>query len=398
MQKKIIIICGPRDSYGFCPVPPINNSAPEKNIFRLIENDFLTNLKITVLSACGKSQKKIIRKDNLKGDYINLEYPNSFLKFNKSIILNNRVVRVFFSKILSCPDFFSFIYLYQISKIIQRISPDLILINSLPQYTRYLRKRFPDKKIGLFQRGELGSSRKNLDLLDLIFTNSVGISDYLRKFVNNKKVKIKEIPNSLEISFSPYGKKNYSKNIKYLIFTGRLIEDKGVFQLLQAFKLVQESFPYVQLRVVGGAEKLEKNSSYEKKLMGFSKENNLNVEFIGQIPNENLASFYNESDLAIFPSICLESFGMVALEAMRCGLPVIASRRPGFEQLITHNVDGILVDNPEDIGLLAESIIGLIKNPNVANTLGKNAYLRSFEFTPAIAAHEFEIIVKELFQ
>lgn len=183
-----------------------------------------------------------------------------------------------------------------------------------------------------------------------------------------------------------------------MIFTGRLIEDKGVFQLLQAFKLVQESFPYVQLRVVGGAEKLEKNSSYEKKLMGFSKENNLNVEFIGQIPNENLASFYNESDLAIFPSICLESFGMVALEAMRCGLPVIASRRPGFEQLITHNVDGILVDNPEDIGLLAESIIGLIKNPNVANTLGKNAYLRSFEFTPAIAAHEFEIIVKELFQ
>lgn len=396
MVKKIVILCGPRPDYGYCPVPPLTNSAPEKNIFRLVENDYCKEVEIYVISACSNTQVLQLKNHQLHGNYTNIPFPEYAFEINQSSVLNNRLVNGFCSLVFGTHDLFTWVYLEKAVRVMKSIDPDIIFINSLPQYIWFLRKRFPGKKLGLFQRGEMGESRKYLPLLDSIITNSEGITGYIRQLLNGVDVLIKEIPNTLEDAYCAQRKKYSPLPLKNVIYTGRIISDKGVFELLKAFQLVQREITDIHLEIVGGNFNGNKLSDYENMLVQYSTEKKLNVEFVGQIPNAELSSQYLAADLAVFPSICLESFGMVALEAMRCGLPVIASRRPGFEELIVQGETGLIVDDPQNIQSLAETMLMILKDPRLARSMGEKGCQRSLNYTPAAAAQRFSEIVLTL--
>jgi len=171
---------------------------------------------------------------------------------------------------------------------------------------------------------------------------------------------------------------------------------KGVWELLLAFEQVHATLPDARLMIVGGNFGQGPLSDFESKLATFAAEHHLPVEFIGQVPNEELPGYYRQADLAVFPSICLESFGMVALEAMRCGLPVIASRRPGFEELIAEGETGLIVDDPKDISRLADAILQILNNPALCQNMGFAGYTRSLAYSPQSAADQFLRILTEV--
>ena len=396
MLRKVVILCGPRPGYGYCPVPPLTNSAPEKNIFRLVENEYGEGIEINVISACSNTQVMQLKNHQLHGNYTNIPFPEYAFEISQSRVLNNRLINGFCKFVFGTSDLFTWVYLERAVKVVRSIDPDIIFINSLPQYIRFLRKRFPEKKLGLFQRGEMGESRKYLHLLDCIVTNSKGITGYIRQLLNDVDVVVKEIPNTLEDAYCVASKIYSPPPLKKVIYTGRVISDKGVFELLSAFQIVQKEIADVHLKIVGGNFDGKKISDYESKLVQYSTEKRLNVEFVGQVPNAELSHQYLNSDVAIFPSICLESFGMVALEAMRCGLPVIASRRPGFEELIVHGETGLIVDDPQDVRSLAEAMLKVLKDPQLARSMGEKGYQRSLNYTPMAAAKCFSEIVLKL--
>jgi len=397
MIKRVVILCGPRPSYGFCPVPLLTDSAPEKNIFRISECDFEKNLEIFVISACSHTQKSQIITDGLTGNYINIPFPDNCLKINNSKLFNNKLIQIFSGFFLKTYDLFTWVYLVRASKVIKKIQPDVILINSFPQYMLFISKEFPGTKIGLFVRGEMGSSRKYLSLMDCIITNSKGISNYVNQLLSGKPMMIREIPNGLETSFSAERKIYSELTIKNIIYTGRIEPVKGILELLKAYKIVQERVHGVHLNIVGGNFNQNQLTYYESSLLKYAMENNLNVEFTGQVPSKDIPRFYLAAEIAVFPSIWLESFGMVALEAMRCGLPVIASRRPGFEELVVPGETGALVDDPSDTAALAEAIIKILNDPETAQRMGQNGYQRSLLYTPEVTTKIFEKIVAELF-
>ncbi len=395
MGSKIVILCGPRPAYGHSPLPPLTNSAPEKNIYRIAEGDYGNQLSVHVISTCNQEQKKIL--DSLKSPerYHNLLIPDFLFKFFHLKIFTNQFVSAICTRLCYCYDIFSFYYLSKARNIINAIDPEIIIINSMPQYINFIRNVFPNKNLGAFIRGEMGISRKYLHLLDFAITNSNGIKSYVFDLLEGETLKIYQILNSLEMSFCDDSIVEKEEHNRTIIYVGRINPDKGVFELVKALHLIDQVQKKVRLLIIGGNYGKNHMTTYEKTIHDFVKENNLPVTFLGMVPNDQLSNFYQMADLAVFPSICLESFGMVALEAMRCGLPVIASKRPGFEELIDPGETGFLVEDPTDIDDLARTIEKLIADKKFMQKMGEKAHIKSLEFTPEKNNQRFLEIMKQ---
>jgi len=97
-----------------------------------------------------------------------------------------------------------------------------------------------------------------------------------------------------------------------------------------------------------------------------------NVEFKGSIIGRKLVEYYQKSNVLVLPSLS-ESFGMVLLEAMACKKPVIGSNVGGIPYVIDNDQNGLLVP-PKDPQALADAIIKILTNPQLAKKMGEEGY------------------------
>ena len=101
-------------------------------------------------------------------------------------------------------------------------------------------------------------------------------------------------------------------------------------------------------------------------------------EFLGWVPNAKLRQLYRLADVFVMPSL-VEAFGVVFLEAMASGTPVVGTRVGGIPELIRHGQDGLLaeVDQPDD---LADKLLVVLEDPHLAEQLGTNGRARAQDF------------------
>jgi glycosyltransferase involved in cell wall biosynthesis len=138
-------------------------------------------------------------------------------------------------------------------------------------------------------------------------------------------------------------------------FLGRFAEDKGVQHLLDAVPSILEAFPDARFVLAGQREKVFGERVYERLLPKIEAVKDVLV-FPGQIPPGNLVDYYKSLDLFVLPSVnSTESFGMVQVEAMLCGTPVVASSLPGVRQPVRATGMGELA-TPADAASLAAAI------------------------------------------
>jgi D-inositol-3-phosphate glycosyltransferase len=155
-----------------------------------------------------------------------------------------------------------------------------------------------------------------------------------------------------------------------LLYVGRLAPIKGLDTLLDALARVRTSGRPARLLVVGG-DADEPADGHEARLRERIARLGLDdaVRFIAAQPQHVLPSYYAAADLTLLPSH-YESFGMVALEAMACGSPVIASRVGGLTTTVRDRVTGFLV--PEgDVAALAERIGAVLDDPDLGWRMGR---------------------------
>lgn len=182
-------------------------------------------------------------------------------------------------------------------------------------------------------------------------------------------VKIKVIGNGINPAeihqdYSPLREKYAGSKI--ILSVGSLKKTKGHDITLRAFKTVREQFNQVILLIIGGGEERENLQSLAREL-GIDKA----VEFIAPQPHSKVMEYMSISDLFVLPS-WNEGFGIVYLEAMAHGKPVIGVKGQGISDVIRNGVNGLLVE-PHDEHELAGAVLGLLKNGNYALTLGKRA-------------------------
>lgn len=147
-----------------------------------------------------------------------------------------------------------------------------------------------------------------------------------------------------------------------LLFLGRLEPRKGLTQLIRAFVLLKTELPDLRLYVVGdGPEREEAQALVSGSLR-------TDVVFLGRVTDEELPRFFRSCDVYVSPALSGESFGIVLIEAMAAGRPVVASDIPGHRSVVRDGVNGCLVP-PGDPPALASAIRALFDNPALAKAL-----------------------------
>ncbi len=161
-----------------------------------------------------------------------------------------------------------------------------------------------------------------------------------------------------------------------LLFVGRLEKRKGLRYLLRAFALVKAARPDARLVVVGSADERQRRG-YDR----WVRESGLrDVVFTGYVPLEELPRYHRSAHVFCAPNTGNESQGIILLEAMAAGLPVVASNIDGFAGVLTHGVEGLLV-RPEDSDALAEALIAVSSDAGLRRAMAEKAGERAQHFS-----------------
>jgi len=214
-----------------------------------------------------------------------------------------------------------------------------------------------------------GVSRLKLALIHAIewfcyrFADAIILtSEEMKRYVSNTfdipSEKIVVIPNYIDTDlFRPM---NIEKVSGRLIFVGRFTEQKNLLNLLKAVK----DLPDIELVLVG-------DGPLEGPLREFARRHNVNLVFKGRVPNEQLPALLNTAEAFVLPSL-YEGNPKALLEAMACGLPVIATPVEGNRGVVSHKVNGYLTSgiSPEAI---REAIMEVLSNTKLRIEIGKRA-------------------------
>jgi D-inositol-3-phosphate glycosyltransferase len=170
---------------------------------------------------------------------------------------------------------------------------------------------------------------------------------------------------------------------KMLLFVGRIEPLKGIDMLIKALALMRQRDVFVCLSVIGGEEAngQETGNAEMTRLKVMCEEAGVSdlITFLGKRGQDTLPYYYSAADAVVMPSF-YESFGMVALEAMACGTPVVASQVGGLAFLVQDGITGftVPVDDPE---ALAERLTELVQDHGLRHTMSTQAVALAHQFS-----------------
>ena len=196
---------------------------------------------------------------------------------------------------------------------------------------------------------------------------NIAVSPAARRYVNNTFPGDYEIiPNGIDFDHfstkaAPYPK--YQDGKLNILFVGRLEKRKGLRYLLEAYSKLKWENPNIRLIVVGPGN--PDKESYRI----LSSHNLQDVEFVGRVSYDDLPRYYASADIFCSPATGAESFGIVLLEAMAAGKPVVASDIEGFRGVMTDGEQGLLVPK-KDSDSLAGALGTLALSPELRTKLG----------------------------
>jgi len=184
------------------------------------------------------------------------------------------------------------------------------------------------------------------------------------------------IPNGVDLDrytgAEPY--ENLRDGTLNILFVGRLEERKGLIHLLKAYNRLRKRKVDARLLVCGAGPKLREYKRFVG-LRGIR-----DVEFLGRVSDEEKVRYFASADIFCAPNTGQESFGIVLLEAMAAGVPIVASDIHGFKRVVERNVQGLLVE-PRNPRALAAALYTLARDPDLRHEMGDAGRARAPEFS-----------------
>lgn len=369
MKKKICFIMP-----NVFPVPAVKGGATETIVNNIIdENEKKQELDITCISIYD--EKAAIKSKSYK--YTNF----IFIKEDRENIAD----LTFTSFDETFKD-----YLDNIYEEIKNISFDFIIIEGgdITGY-EYLINKLPMQTFLVHIHGNvLGDNRIN----SKIYKYFIAISEYTKKMIlldgNIKESQIKLLYNAIKTddfkkSISSEEKRELRKKYgiedkdNVIAFFGRVIPEKGVKELIQGFKQIK-NINNSKLLIVGNSHYGENvKNEFEIELEKMYESIKDKVKFTGYIENTDLYKIHSIADIAVLPSMFEELFGLVFVEAMSSGLPIITTNSGGIPEVVNEKC-AIILERDENLPKnIARNIDYLIENPSIREKMsieGKKRY------------------------
>lgn len=310
-----------------------------------------------------------------------------------------------------------FPYIFEIISQIKEINPDIIHLANRPWFLPIMRKYLGSgKKIVLhhFNNYLMEMPAKKAKRLLALTDGFIGCSKFtvdaevLKRFpqlkgkcfvVSNGVDTDKFNPNKIRPDAVAGLKEKYG--IKpgeiVVLYVGRLTEDKGAYELLEAVKtlVINLGINQVKLLVVGSSffGGKTKITPFIKKLQKASEEIKNNITFTGYIDRSEIQNIFAVGDIAAVPSIVQDASPTVCYEASSMKLPIVASTRGGIPEIVIEGQTGLLYDDPYDVDAMVEKLLYFIKNPDEKKTFGERGRaLMERNFTWKIVAGKIETV------
>jgi glycosyltransferase involved in cell wall biosynthesis len=272
----------------------------------------------------------------------------------------------------------------QIRGLVRRLNPDLIITNAptpgLADVCLMVKRDIP--AIATFHSGSMKKDRWALDLLIRPYERAVlprilARADAVVTTYRGGPFGSRFIPPGVDSTvFHPRG--TVAKDPNLILYVGRIEHAsawKGIDTLIRAMAVLARQRPSLRLELVGAGDAVEHHSRMARSL-GLGER----VVFRGPLGGEELALAYRTASIAVLPSVTnAEAFGMVLIEAMACGTPVVASRIGGMPAVLNDTGGGILAE-PGDPESLAYAIGSLLDDPERAKALAAQGARRVREF------------------
>ncbi|MDG0790597.1 glycosyltransferase family 4 protein [Cohnella ginsengisoli] len=239
--------------------------------------------------------------------------------------------------------------------------PQLIEVENRPRMVPLLKRKFPGARVWLhlhsntFISGKAISPRELQECLgaaDRILVNSF----FLKADVERRSPRVASKLGVVYPGVDParFGRPTVRETIRsahgwqhrqIVLFAGRLIPLKGVHHLIAALPALIRRHPNVLLVIVGSPfYGSSRTSAYSRKLLRMARPWRRYVHFEPYASHDQMPAWFSMADVAVVPSVRREAFGLVNVEAMASGLPVVACRVGGMTEIVEDGVTGFLVD------------------------------------------------------
>ena len=293
-------------------------------------------------------------------------------------------------------------FLHEALKHIKRQKFDAIILENRPGYAIPV-SEVTDARIILHLHNDfLNSESKDAQAIIQVADTVITVSDFIKRRVEsllsiqsfNSSTKIHTVHNGIDLqrfyNATPLSRASlgFKESDFIVVYSGRINPDKGVKELIQAFKLLKDC-SNIKLMIVGGSffGNEQGNDPFVQSLQEEAKELPDVITFTGYIPYEQIPSYLKMADVAVVPSMWDDPFPTTILEAMAAGLPLIATRSGG----ITEACDrcAIIIEKDSAIEELQSSILKLYNSPSLRTTMLNAGLTLSQQYAKERYAKEF---------
>ena len=270
-----------------------------------------------------------------------------------------------------------------INKIIEKENPDLINVHyasgygTLGRFIKFENKLLNVWGSDVYEFPNQNNLKKRILIKNLSSYKAIASTSYCmaretKKYLKNKEIYI----TPFGVDTNLFKNLNYEKNKNKIVIgiVKTLLSKYGIEYLIKAIKeleniLEKEIFNKIEVHIYG-------KGSLEKELKQLAVDLNLKerIKFLGFIKNTDVSKVINQMDIFVAPSI-EESFGVAAVEAMACEVPVIVSDADGLKEVVINKETGFVVPK-KNYKAIAEKLKELILNENLRKEFGKNGRQR----------------------
>jgi glycosyltransferase involved in cell wall biosynthesis len=385
---------------GILPVPAVQGGAVETLVDNYLKyNDEVHLHDITVFSVY---HPKVRNHHALQSDYNHYRFIDTislWAKVKKRLLgLINRNTYYHYTI-----DY----YFRQVLKAIAKMEFDCIVIENRPGYALQLPKVAKAKLVYHLHNDFLSDNIPQYKKIYQAASKIITVSEFIKRRVqtcNANDTKTVTVHNGIDLApfdFQPSLSRQslgLSEDDFILLFSGRLIPEKGIMELIEAMLMLKDE-PHIKLLVMGSSffANTSTDSPFISKLKEMAAMLSDRIKFTGYVDHDMIPSYLKLSDVAVVPSTWEEPFGLTVAEGMAAGLPIITTNRGGIPEMVT-NQNAIVLPFPSDLtGNLVQAIHYLYQNKEESIYMGKVSKTLSKQYDKALYAHNFFKEISTLF-